>query len=59
MSLTSAVAIERLPCIFQLPATNFLRMVCFRCDQTASLPMGRSISKPSERLASMSWRGQE
>jgi hypothetical protein len=31
MSLTRAVAMLRLPCIFQLPATSFLRMRVFHC----------------------------
>ncbi|GAA0262953.1 hypothetical protein GCM10009126_30780 [Rhodanobacter caeni] len=44
-------AIERLPYIFQFPATSFLRMVCFIGERAASLLMppapGKLVVLPS------------
>src|SRR6185437_14843297 len=59
ISSTRAVAIVRLPCIFQLPATSFLRMVCFRSDQTPSLASPCDRGKHDQSLARAGDHGQE
>src|SRR5690606_40388548 len=51
MAPARSEAIERLPYIFQFPATSFLRMVCFIGERAASLlmplPPGKLVMPPA------------